>query len=227
MEEIKWIIKEKGSLTKDDFLRLKRGEPVDYIIGFVDFLNCRIDLSYRPLIPRDETEFWTDKALKDIGDKKAFCLDLFAGSGCVGIAVLKNTKNTRVDFAEIDKNLLNQIKFNIEKNGISKDRYNLFVSDIFDKVDKKYDYIFANPPYIPEGRNIPNSVIDFEPEKALLGGEEGLDYIKSFLKDVKKYLKKEGKAYMEFDSSQKEKILEKADFHKDQFGKWRFLTIVN
>ncbi len=234
-KEINWIIKEKykgkeNKETKKDLKRLKKGEPVDYIIGFVDFLNSKIDLSLKPLIPRQETEFWTEKIIKKIGSKKAYCLDLFSGSGCIGVSILKNTKNTKVDFAEIDKNLLKQIDINLKINKINKKRYKIFYSNVFSGVKNKYDYIFANPPYISKKRinKVQKSVINFEPKKALFGGENGLKYINIFLKDVNKYLKKEGVIYLEFDSSQKnkiEKIEKSAKFYKDQYGKWRYLII--
>lgn len=234
--EIEWIIKEKykGNLKnnkiKKDIERLKKGEPVDYIIGFVNFLNCKIDLSLRPLIPREETEFWAEKAIIDIGNKKVDCLDIFAGSGCVGLSVLKNTKNAKVDFGEIEDNFLKQIKINLKINKIKKERYKVFYSDIFSKVKGKYDYIFANPPYISERRinKVEKSVIVFEPHRSLFGGKEGLDYIEIFLKEVGKFLKVKGKIYLEFDSFQKrkiEKMAKDAKFYKDQYGKWRYLVI--
>lgn len=236
-KEINWLIEEKykKGITKEfekDIERLKKGEPIDYVIGFSYFLNCKIDLSYKPLIPRPETEFWTEKAIKDIGEKRSVCLDLFSGSGAIGIAILKNTKNTKVDFAEADRNLLKQINLNLKINKISKERYSVFYSDVFSKVKRKYDYIFANPPYIPKIRKnkVQKSVIDFEPEKALFGGEDGLRYIKIFLEDIDKYLKKEGKVYLEFDSSKKKelkKIAKGAEFYKDQYERWRFLIMNN
>ncbi|MDD2913373.1 MAG: HemK/PrmC family methyltransferase [Candidatus Paceibacterota bacterium] len=234
-KEINWLIEEKykKGITKDfekDICRLKNGEPIDYIIGFVYFLKAKIDLSYKPLIPRPETEFWAEKAVKETGKKEVLCLDLFSGSGCVGVAVLKNNKNAKVDFGEIDKNLLKQIKLNLNINKIKRERYNVFYSDIFSKIKKKYDYIFANPPYIPEKRKnkVQKSVILFEKKEALFGKEDGLFYIRIFLKEVRKHLKKGGRAYLEFDSSQKkeiEKIEKEADFYRDQYGKWRFLII--
>lgn len=236
-KEIGWIIKEKykgepGERLQEDIERLKKGEPVDYIIGFSNFLNCRINLSPRVFIPEPETEFWTEKAIKEIGSRKVSCLDLFSGSGCIGLAVLKNTKNAKVDFAEIDKILLKQIKKNLEINGIEKKRYNVFYSNVFSNVEKRYDYIFANPPYIPEKRidRVQKSVLDFEPKKALFGGEDGLKYIRIFLREVRRHLNKGGKAYMEFDSIQKKKIEEmekSAAFYKDQYNKWRFLILNN
>jgi len=64
-QEIRWLLEEKyrGKLTpqaKRDIAKLKKGEHVDYLIGWKPFLNCTIDLRYKPLIPRVETEYWAD-----------------------------------------------------------------------------------------------------------------------------------------------------------------------
>ena len=250
--EISWILKEKyGSRTcedfKNDIKRLKRGEPIDYIIGFTKFLGCKIDLFQKPLIPRPETEYWVEKVIEEIKvsvkttlsrnfyGEKIKVLDLFSGSGCVGLAILKNTENTKVVFAEKDKKLLKQIKINLELNKIDSKRYRIIQSDVFQQVDGKYDYVLANPPYIAEKRKnkIQKSVLKFEPKKALFGGKNGLFFIKIFLEGAKNHFKKENKIYMEFDSRQKEeirKMLKKNgyknyQFQKDQFKRWRYLII--
>ena len=61
--------------------------PEDYKRGFKDFLGVKVDLSFRPLIPREETEDWVKKVIEEI---RGECLDLFAGLGCIRLAVLKN-----------------------------------------------------------------------------------------------------------------------------------------
>ncbi len=250
-KEISWLLKEKynNKLTKKakkDIKRLKQNEPLAYLIGFIDFLNCKIDLKKRPLIPRPETEYWTEKIISDIKKNKKRdirCLDIFAGSGCIGIAILKNVKRAKIDFVEINKKFIEQIRTNLNINNISKERYRIIQSDIFKSVDVGhlhnedfgYDYILANPPYIPEKAKklIQESVIKYEPLKALFAGKDELFYIKQFLKKAKNYLKKNGKIYMEFGCGQKKDIeillknfkYKKYSFHKDQYNKWRWIEV--
>jgi release factor glutamine methyltransferase len=235
-KEMRWLLKEKysGKKTKGfyrDVERLKAGEPVDYVIGFTEFLNCKIDLSKKTLIPRPETEYWAKKEISRI-DSGSKILDMFAGSGCIGIGVLKNVKKSLCDFADKDAEAVKQIKINLKLNKI---KGKVFESDIFNNVKGKYDYIFANPPYIPTTREsrIQESVLKFEPKIALFGGTDGLFYITRFLKDAQDYLSENGKIFMEFDSPQKkeiEKLIIKYKysnykFNRDQYSRWRWVSI--
>ena len=244
-KEINWLVDEKyaGKLTKaaeKDIARLKAGEPVSYLIGFVEFLGYKMDLSLKPLIPRPETEYWTQKAIQDIRTSlkqnvSIRCLDVFSGSGCIGIAVSRHILQARVDFAENEKKFLQQIQLNLKKNRVSKKRFKVIQSDVFSGVPGKYDYIFANPPYIATTRwkSVQSSVARYEPRGALFAGKDGLRYIKRFLKEAKNHLTPKGKIYMEFDSPQRKEIdllLKKYrysswQFYKDQYGKWRFVVV--
>lgn len=228
-------------------------QPKEYKRGYLYFLECKIDLSLKPMISRKETAFWVKKAISDIckkGEKFAF-LDVFSGSGCIGIAVLKNcSKWAKMGiFSDIDKRCAKQAKINLKLNRITPQKYCVIRSDIFKNIKGKlapyravgagsgFDYIFANPPYIPLKNKhlVQKSVLDYEPHLALFGGEEGLFYIKRFLKDARKYLKKGGKIYLEFDHLRKketEELLKQLKyksfkFHKDQFKKWRWVCIEN
>ncbi|OHA64613.1 MAG: hypothetical protein A2672_02850 [Candidatus Wildermuthbacteria bacterium RIFCSPHIGHO2_01_FULL_49_22b] len=256
--ETAWLLREKhkGKRTPAflmDEERLQKGEPLDYLIGFVEFAGCRIDLSERPFIPRPETEHWTLKAIADLSynlnicsnyetarkNHAIRCLDLFAGSGCVGVAVLKHMPTAHVDFAEKEPRFLKQIRINATLNRINPRRYRIIESDVFQSKNRTmersmglYDYIFANPPYIAKSRRrrVQSSVLKYEPREALFAGEDGLKYIRRFLKEAKRHLNPGGRIYLEFDSPQKraiEKLLSQFgyaawQFRKDQFGKWRF-----
>ena len=109
-------------------------------------------------------------------------------------------------------------------------------SDIFSGVKDKYNYILANPPYVPEKNKelVQQSVLEQEPYQAVFGGEDGLYYIRKFLREVKNHVVVGGVVYVEFDSYQKAEIekLAKAaggveiSIEKDQYGKWRYARIV-
>ena len=258
-DEIRWLLEEKygGKRTAEaekDIVRLGKGEHVDYVIGWVEFLGCKIELSQKPLIPRPETEYWTEKFLQDVraatfpgalpllrsGPSRLRksrgthmrCLDLFAGSDCIGVAILKHIPWATVDFAEKEKKFLKQIKINAKLNEISRQRYRIIQSDIFSNIKGKYDYILANPPYVAEARKsrVQKSVLEQEPLGAVFGGKDGLKYIRPFLRHAREYLAEDGELWMEFDSPQKvaiEKLLKqygykKWRFEKDQYAKWRY-----
>lgn len=247
-KEEQWLLKEKyrGKATKkfkQDLKRLKKGEPVDYVIGFKEFLGCKIDLSKKPLIPRPETEFWCGQALEALRqaqgktNKKLFVLDMFSGSGCLGVAVLANVYCATVDFVDKDAKSIAQIKINLKNNFIDAKRFRVIKSDIFKNINKKekYDFILANPPYIPTKNKskIQKSVLKYEPKLALFGGKDGMIYINRFLKDAKNRLNAGGKIFMEFDPPQQnqiDKLLKKYkykqwSFQKDQFAKTRWVAI--
>lgn len=245
MEEEKvWLLKEKynGEKTEGFFADLKRleaGEPLAYVIGFVPFLNTKIYLDSRPLIPRTETEFWVEKAISEIKlDQKLVSrtprmLDLCAGSGCIGVAVLKNVSGTHVDFVEIDDTHHATIQKNLEENGIPKSRANIVGGDLFQEVTEKYDFILSNPPYIdPELNRTTLSVKMHEPAHALYGGDAGLHFLSKIIQEAPKFLTEKGVLYLEHEPEQKEALsllalqcaLQSESF-PDQFGIIRYTRL--
>lgn len=207
------------------------------------FLNCKTELLRNVFKPRIETEFWVGKAIKETqrttnNDQRTIkVLDVFTGTGCIGIAVLKNIKNALVDFVDISKDAISQIKINLKLNGIPKNRYKIYQSNLFENLkNRRYDLIFANPPYVALDRiqEVQKEVLQKEPLAALFGGKDGMFWIKKFLKEIKKHLNKKGVVFMEFDPLQKEeveRILKKEgfkfQFRKDQFKKYRWLKTRN
>ena len=240
-----WLLEEKyhGKKTDaffSDITRLEKGEPVDHVIGFTQFLDCHIDLSHLPLIPRTETEFWVERAVREINKKKKepiHCLDLFSGSGCIGIALTRHIRSATVDFGDNKDNCLKQIQKNLEKNKVEDSHANIYKSDCFENIpQKKYDYIFANPPYVSRTRekNVQESVIKWEPRHALFAEDDGLFYIKKIIQEAPTFLKENGMIFIEFDSWQKEAVEKFIPrdkftyrFWKDQFGKWRTVVLQN
>ncbi len=222
-----------------DVARLQHGEPLAYILGNTPFLNTTIYLDLpeglvgdRPLIPRPETEFWVAQVLKDIEKETPpyRILDLCAGSGCIGVAVLKEIEETRVDFVEIDSGLHGVIQRNIVENGIDPDRTTTMGGSLFQNVTGIYDWILTNPPYIDEslGR-VAQSVRDYEPKGALYGGDGGLVLIREIIQTGMRYLTSSGTIVIEHEPEQTEFIhsfASECGFHTttypDQYGTERF-----
>jgi release factor glutamine methyltransferase len=254
-----WLLHEKYEGKEcpeffEDLRRIESGEPVDYVIGFSMFLGAKIDLEHHPMIPRQETEWWVEKALNIITGsglhpepKRLKILDLFAGSGCIGIALLKNLPDVLVDFGEKDPLLIKQIEKNLEINNIPiagrgsltpsetfrsvTIRACVYESDVFQNIPpNKYDFIFANPPYISHDRKwqVAKPVLEHEPHLALFTQDDGLFFVKKLLNEAPTFLAENGKLFMEFDQWQKETIEElvaeskfQGEFWKDQNEKWR------
>lgn len=248
-KEHKWILDEKykGIETpefEEDVKRVDAGEPVDYIIGSKPFLRCVIDLSHHPLIPREETEYWVEKVIHDIqsewdGVSKIKCLDLFAGSGCIGVAILRHIPFSILDFGENNSEYIDQIQENIVLNNIDKTRTRVIESDVFENIHGTYDYILANPPYVSREKikDVQKSVLDFEPHSALFAENEGLFYVKKIIDEAHNYLNPGGRVYIEFDSWQQpiiqsliddesySSIYEDMTFINDQYERPRVVVI--
>lgn len=239
--ESKWLLDEKYSGEKCDAFfadheRLITGEPLAYIIGHIPFLSATIYLDSHPLIPRTETEYWVQKAIEDIQSSEIQnpkILDLCAGSGCIGVSLLKHLENSLVDFAEIDETHHSTIKNNILENQIEISRTNIFGGNLYEQITKTYDYILTNPPYIdPEIHRTEESVIKHEPKLALYGGEKGLEFIEQIISESPKYLKDHGVLYIEHEPEQEDAISKIAKPHgflpyssSDQFGLIRYTKL--
>lgn len=190
-----------------DCKRLALGEPLAYLIGWTPFLNTTIFLDSHPLIPRPETEFWTEQAIKLIAAQNTktslHILDVCAGSGCIGVAVANAIPQAKVDFSEIDTRHLDTIKKNLQKNGIAKERYAVYHTNLFTDLPTAYDFILANPPYIDASlERAEASVTEYEPYVALFGGEAGLEVIADIVTEARSYLTAHGQLWIEHEPEQ-------------------------
>jgi release factor glutamine methyltransferase len=252
-KEQAWLLAEKYQGEKSaaffaDCKRLALGEPLGYLIGHVPFLDCTITLESRPLIPRPETEFWCEKAIAEINDYQSATddlglttslpvkvMDLCAGSGCIGVAVLKHTTNTVVHFSEIEAKQLPTIKQNLTGNEIDTDRAEIKQSNLFSAFpDEKYHFILANPPYIDSTlHRVDSSVEDFEPHLALFGGHGGMEIIVQLIVEAKYHLVPDGRVWIEHEPEQSKEIAIVAsahgfttETHTDQYESERYSILM-
>lgn len=194
---------DREAATDRDRERLSEGEPLAYVIGWIPFLDIKVDLSSRPLIPRPETEWWTEEliahARERFGSEPFAFLDLCAGSGAIGLAVLKALPNARVTFAELKPEHLESIRKSFGMNELNASRATLVASDLFEEIPERFDMIATNPPYIPEGRTLEQSVAAYEPVEALFSGTDGLSLIRRIASEAHEHLLPQGELWLEAD----------------------------
>lgn len=244
-QEEQWLLEEKYKGTeseafRSDLARLQAGEPLGYLIGSVPFLNCTIHLDSHPLIPRVETEFWTEKAIaeiKRINLPTPHVLDLCAGSGAIGVAIVKTIPEAQVTFAEIDPSHLPTIQNNLMGNlsaYSNRLEYAVVESDLFENIESTFDFILTNPPYIdPQVDRAEPSVKMHEPHVALYGGAGGMECIEKIINQAPAHLNKGGQLWIEHEPEQSTSIQELADkagftcsTHTDQYNVERYSTLV-
>ncbi len=187
-EKIEYLKKYLPSDKLDDGIKLLESDiPVQYIVGNVDFYGNTINVNNNVLIPRFETELLVDKLIKRCKDKfskKIDILDLCTGSGCIAITLDKEI-DSNVDAIDISCDALDVALENNKKN---KTNVNFFESDIFSNVNKKYDVIVSNPPYISYDEDIMDIVRNNEPHIALYAIDDGLYFYKEIIRDMSNYL---------------------------------------
>lgn len=216
-QEELWLLDEKyGGERTDAFLsdcvRLKMGEPLAYVIGHIPFRSALIHLDSRPLIPRTESEYWIGEIIDTMkyASRPLRVLDLCAGSGALGIAVLTEVPEAQVDFAEIDEKHHATILKNIHAN-IRGAAARIFGGDLFEQIPHTYDYIITNPPYIdPVLDRTQQSVKEFEPSLALYGGTKGMEIIERIIKEAPAHLTPQGTLVIEHEPEQSVRIRELA-----------------
>ena len=181
-----------------------RGKPLWYVLGGTNFYGYEIKTDGRALIPRPETELLTEKvvaALKD-GDK---VLDLCTGSGCIAVAVAKETekqgKAVRVFASDISADALSLARENADANGAA---VTFCESDLLSGIAEKFDVIACNPPYIrhEDIAALQREIREYEPLSALDGGADGLDFYRRLRAEAPAHLCEGGTLFMECGAGQ-------------------------
>lgn len=182
--------------------------PLQYILGEWAFYKYTFKVGVGVLIPRSDTEVLVEECaeyLKNI--EKPRVLDLCAGSGCIGISLAMDYPDSAVVLVEKYPESKRYLDENITLNGA----YNAMsiLGDVFEGTanTEKYDLIVSNPPYIPpKEMEIISPETRFEPQTALLGGEDGLDFYRAIIKNYKNSLKDGGMLAFEVGINEAESV---------------------
>lgn len=233
MTEQEYLKKYGNPKTYDqDILRYQQGEPVQYIVGNVDFYGFPIQVNPSVLIPRFETEELVEKIIQKLKSKNfpLKIVDLGTGSGCIAIA-LKKHLNCDIDAVDISISALEVAKENAKQNHVN---IRFYEGNFLDPLKETYDVIVSNPPYISYDEEIMELVKKNEPSIALYTDQNGLACYLEILKKAQIYLKPSGLIAFEIGYQQGDilKRISRSYFHdakitveKDLQGKDRYLFI--
>ena len=185
--------------------KLKKGVPLAHIIKTAPFYGLDFFVNKNVLIPRMETEILVEKVINDYKQQKQLeILDLCTGSGCIAIT-LKKSLDCNVLAVDVSKKALKIAQKNAKLHSTA---INFIKSNMFDGINKKFDIIVSNPPYIShnEIEKLPLSVKNFDPRIALDGGNDGLDFYRIIANQAASFLKGNGTLYLEIGFDQGESV---------------------
>jgi release factor glutamine methyltransferase len=182
--------------------RRSQGEPLQYITGLQEFFGLDFEVGPDVLIPRPETELLIETALKLVAHSEPFICDVGTGSGCIAVTLLhelSESTGTRALAIDISPAALAVAQRNARRHSLSE-RMEFLVSDCFAALDPEdprhsgFDLIVSNPPYVADGElpGLQREVRNFEPQRALLAGPDGLAIIRRLLHEAPRFLKPAG-----------------------------------
>ena len=205
------IIVSEEQLLKADNIAYRRikGEPLQYLLGKWEFYGLEFFVGEGVLIPRQDTETLVETALNLNLPSNPKILDLCSGSGCIGITLDKNIKNAKITAVEISEKAARYIDKNIKLNNSDM---KLTIGDVrAEETAKQFsevDLIVCNPPYLTsDDMEKLQREVSFEPEIALFGGKNGLDFYNIITKIWKKTLKPDGIIAYEIGMGQEKDVI--------------------
>lgn len=178
-----------AELYKKSVFALETGKPIQYVLGNVNFYGNNFFINENVLIPRFETEELVEKTIiyaKQFFTEPVDIIDLGCGSGVIGLTLEQKVSTNSVDLVDISPKALEVSRINCKKFSSNA---NLIESDMFQKINKKYEIIISNPPYIKTTEEIEKIVKDNEPHIALYAGTDGLECYRKILDNISQHMK--------------------------------------
>ncbi len=215
--------------------RLEGGEPLPYVLGHREFYGLDFKITPDVLIPRPETELLVDRALAWLrrNPGRRLAVDIGTGSGCIAVALAVHVPDLQVAAVDISPAALQVAQENAARQQVEK-RIHFVQSDLLIGLERRFDLICANLPYIPTAVLHELPVFGREPELALDGGPDGLDLIRRLFAQAPAHLLPEGLILMEIEATQGKiaqaaarQVFPEADIRisQDLAGKDRLISI--
>jgi release factor glutamine methyltransferase len=191
------------------------GVPLAYLTGTKEFWSIPFEVSPSVLVPRPETEALVGKVLELSTREDESIVDVGTGSGCIAIALAKELPRARIQAVDVSERALRVARRNAARHRAKHIEFRR--SDLlsaFRGTGARFDFIVSNPPYVSRGEwdALPAEVRDFEPRRALLAGDSGLELIGRLVRRAGTFLRPGGYLIFEIGEGQRDRVL-------DLFGK--------
>jgi release factor glutamine methyltransferase len=208
------------------------GTPLPYITGIKEFWSIPFRVSPGVLIPRPESELLVEKLLEHSAGEKEIIVDVGTGCGNIAVSLAKELPNTRIYATDVSRRALRLAKKNASDQMISNITF--ASGRLYAPLDKlrlrgKCDFVVSNPPYVSEEEwgKLSGEIRNYEPKKALVAGETGMEIIRLLIQGAPLYLKPGGVFLIELGDRQKGDVRrifssspawKEVKFHKDLAG---------
>ncbi|GAB6137283.1 peptide chain release factor N(5)-glutamine methyltransferase [Halanaerobaculum tunisiense] len=219
LERIKLYVNFNRPLTTEEINRYRelvversQGQPVAYLLGRQEFMSLEFKVTSDVLVPRPETEHLVESALEEIeqsNHQEFRVADIGTGSGAIIISLVKLAAKTVTGVGvDISEAALKVAYENALQHNIAG-RIDFKAGDLLQPIEESVDLIVSNPPYIPAAdlADLPLAVQQ-EPELALAGGEDGLDYYRQIINQAPAKLAEEGLIALEVGANQASAVAE-------------------
>jgi len=204
---------------------IKPFTPVQYVMGKAEFCGLDFTVNENVLIPRPETEILVDTVVEMISRSLDIArdgepaelltglpvcqlkiLDIGTGCGNIAISLIKKIPDCKIIASDISTEALEVAKINARRHGVY-DRIEFVESDLFDKIEGRFDIIISNPPYVArsEFETLQKEIL-MEPRVAIDGGEDGLNFYRKIIPGALRHLKPGGVLVMEIGYGQRRDV---------------------
>ena len=227
------------SELKEIINRLKKEEPIQYILGNTEFYGLPFNVNENTLIPRPETEELVEWVLKEVAElqsckvAKLSILDIGTGTGCIPISLAKNLSDVKVSAIDVSSEALKIAKQNAILNNVDISFLEMDILET-EELPQQYNLIISNPPYVRELEKVEinNNVLENEPHLALFVDDDNpLIFYAKIAGLAKQHLTKDGFLFFEINQylgKETVEMLQQKGFRnielkKDLFGNDRMI----
>ena len=214
--------------------QLKHGVPIEYITKRACFRDLTLRIVPGVFIPRVETEYFIDLIAREYNDPPDAILDIGTGTGAIAIALARCFLSSTVIATDLTTVAIECAQDNVQAHGLL-DRVQVVQTSMLDGIDRDFDLIVSNPPYVPFSRlqSLPKSVKCYEPIRALNGGKEGIMFTQDMIGRSISHLRDDGIMAIEIDEDAVPALRDvirryntvTVDFKKDLCNTYRYMFL--